>query len=211
MCRRRRRAKGCAWIPKLDPLQLHSVFSCCAALPWRKAAFPRPGCTEEGAVTAFTNPIYFISFHSVLLLLYAPCERTNPAAAWALFPRIFWAVSPPNKSCPWELSSAPACPGCPFWYLLCRWCHLCPLTHPSAVSALKFLFWDLILVATLQCQAIPAGIGQGMVKTLSVFLSHISFQGNGDFWWWILLNPEASDGQVTQTKVEKSLSRESRL
>lgn len=99
---------------------------CCPAL--EKAAFSRHGCTEEGAVTSFRNPVCFIQYYCCSM------HRTNSCCSLGFVPLGF-------LGCPQKKLSlgAPGRPGGPFWYLLCRWCHLCSLTHPSAVLSPKFL------------------------------------------------------------------------
>lgn len=117
-------SKSCAWIPKLDPLQLHLCFPSVPPCPG-EAAFSRAAGTEGGGVPS-SNPPPKCLFHSVLSLLYAPWENKPCCSLGCPQTKLSLGAGPSS-----------GCPGCPFWYLLCRSCHLCSLTHPLSCSSPK--------------------------------------------------------------------------
>lgn len=67
-------SKSCAWIPKLDPLQLHLCFPSVPPCPG-EAAFSRAAGTEGGGVPSSNPPQMFVSF-SVITALCTVGEQT---------------------------------------------------------------------------------------------------------------------------------------
>lgn len=91
-------SKGCAWIPKLDPLQLRLCFPSVLSCPG-EAAFSR------GAVDAPrkemlhpSNPVCFIQYYRCSMHRV----RTNPAAAWAVpKKKLSLGADPSSWPCSW--------------------------------------------------------------------------------------------------------------
>lgn len=84
-------SKGCAWIPKLDPLQLICVFLLCRPALERQR-FPGLQALREEEFHPPNAPKCL--FHSVLSLLYAPWENKPCCCLGCPQTKLSWQLGP---------------------------------------------------------------------------------------------------------------------